>query len=505
MTLKRRLSIQIAVTLIGVALLGLAGIIGVSSLHTDLGVSLHANEQLRHIYTAGARVAAARALVERSTSSTAAAADELQRAVDLFDTYGATSETAWIDGTQPAAAQTRESMRQAVAELRTTLADESDSNVTSTFAAPYRRMADLIAATRQAVAHRQTIADRKQQWTLAIVTTLAVVVIGGLIVVAVRQYRSVMGPLNAVRRSASQLASGHFDERAASRGDEEFVALATDFNRMAADLQTLYADLEERIDIKSRELARAERLASVGFLAAGVAHEINNPLGIIAGHGERSLMRLTRGDGIEYSSSIRDSLHIICDEAFRCKRITDGLLALAHPGDETRGPVRLDKLALEVVGTLTALPRFATRDAIVHADPSSDWTVLGNAVRLRQVVLNLAVNALEATPATAGQIHIRFQNCGQAIAMHVVDNGKGMTATAMSRMFEPFYTDKRNIAPEGDAERLGTGLGLYIAQSIIHSLGGSIEAHSDGPGLGSVFTISLPSVATSVGMEQLNR
>jgi two-component system, NtrC family, sensor kinase len=501
MTLRRRLSFQISLTLAGVAMLGIAGVVGVSMLHTDLGVSLRANEQLRHIYTVGVRVAAARAMIEQSATSRGPAADEMSRAADLFDTYGQSPEAAWIDGTQAAAGDARVALRRAITDLRErpTMGNERTIDTAAAFAAPYGRFADLIAATRQAVARRQALADQKQRWTLITLTTLAVTVMAGAIVVATRQYGSVIRPLAEVRGSVRRIASGCFDERVAIHGDEEFVALSTDFNRMTADLQALYADLEERIDIKSRELAQAERLASVGFLAAGVAHEINNPLGIIAGHSERSLMRLARGDGTHNVTSIRDSLHIICDEAFRCKRITDGLLALARPGDEARGPVRLDRLALEVIGTLSALPRFVTRDAFVRADPSCDWTVLGNEVRLRQVVLNLAVNALEATAPSGGRIHIELQKRGPTIAMQVVDNGKGMPATVLSRIFQPFYTEKRGGPSDGAANRTGTGLGLYIAQSIIHSLGGSIVAHSDGPECGSTFTVSLPSAAASAG------
>ncbi len=148
------------------------------------------------------------------------------------------------------------------------------------------------------------------------------------IVVAIRLYKSVLGPLLRLQESVKKVAAGNLDERLPVDGDEELATLAGEFNRMAGELKSVHDDLERRIEMKSRELVRSERLASVGYLAAGVAHEINNPLGIIAGYGERSLQRLDRDRGDETIGYVRKAITVMCNESFRCKEITDRLLLL---------------------------------------------------------------------------------------------------------------------------------------------------------------------------------
>src|SRR5687767_7695057 len=137
---------------------------------------------------------------------------------------------------------------------------------------------------------------------------------------------------------------------------------------MAAELDAYYRELEQKVAAKSRELVRSERLASVGYLAAGVAHEINNPLGIISGYAEYALSELKRSGDTEDGDEPARSLQVICDEAFRCKAITQKLLSLARGGDdETRAPVSLLKVANEVTSVIGAMRDHRGKHLVVRA------------------------------------------------------------------------------------------------------------------------------------------
>jgi signal transduction histidine kinase len=315
----------------------------------------------------------------------------------------------------------------------------------------------------------------------------AVVVIGGAII-GIRQYRSVMRPIARLSDGVRSIATGNFSRRINTVGDDrEFAELGRDFNRMATELESLYRELDQKVAIKSRQLLRSERLASVGFLAAGVAHEINNPLGIIAGFGERAIQQLDdpRAEPATQVVQARQALKVICEEAFRCKGITDRLLSLARPGDETRTAVSLDTLVGDVVSNLVALKQYADRKVDVKSDAPDDLIVQANPGEIRQVILNLLLNALEATAPAVGQIQITIARRGAEVELSIRDNGRGMTPQTIEHLFEPFFTEKRN-------ESRGTGLGLSITHAIVAAHGGSIHAESAGPQQGSCFIVRLP-------------
>src|SRR5205807_3817675 len=133
--------------------------------------------------------------------------------------------------------------------------------------------------------------------------------------------------LNALHTAVRNVTAHQFTDRVVlTGGTQEFSALADDFNRMATELDGFYHALEEKVVAKSKELVRSERLASVGFLAAGVAHEINNPLNIISGYAELSMKRLAARSDTAAVKDTSQALQIIRDEAFRCNDITRKLL-----------------------------------------------------------------------------------------------------------------------------------------------------------------------------------
>jgi signal transduction histidine kinase len=231
---------------------------------------------------------------------------------------------------------------------------------------------------------------------------------------------------------------------------------------------------------------RSERLASVGYLAAGVAHEINNPIGIIAGYAEFCLQQLAKQNGKDAVAEAEKSLRVINDEAFRCKQIVQKLLTLARPGEESRGNISLGQVASDVVSIVTGLRQFQDRRIDLRVHEADDLRVVASEGEMKQVVLNLTLNALEAVDGTGAPVSIEVRRSGDVVELCVTDSGKGMTSEVLERAFEPFFTAKRGSA------RPGTGLGLSISHAIVDSHGGRIAAQSAGPGKGSSFTVQLP-------------
>jgi signal transduction histidine kinase len=318
-----------------------------------------------------------------------------------------------------------------------------------------------------------------------------------------------MVPLSGLSWAVRMVRAGRFADRIDLRGKrgndsetsrypEEFARLADDFNHMAAELDDFYQELEAKVAAKSKELVRSERLASVGYLAAGVAHEINNPIGIIAGYAEYALAELKQrvGNRVPDPGEIEKTLQIICEEAFRCKEITSKLLSLAKPGDAQRKPVNLADVAAGVASMVGGVRPFRDRRLSVRAEADDHNVLVVNAVEaeMKQVILNLALNALEAVPKETGEVRIHVARRGSSVELTVIDNGKGMSPVTLERIFEPFYTEKRGTgtSPADGGRRSGTGLGLSITHAIVESHGGKIAAHSDGPGKGSRFIVRIP-------------
>lgn len=300
------------------------------------------------------------------------------------------------------------------------------------------------------------------------------------------QYRAVVPTLAQMRDRVREIASGRLDQRLTYRGRDEFADLAVDFNRMVAELEALYQNLEERVETKSRQLVRSERLASAGYLAAGIAHEINNPLSIIAGHAELALKDIQKHPrGSEDAESIQ-GLEIIRDEAFRCKQIIEKLLSLIRNPDAPHTNVDLGPLAYDVASLVRGLKQFRGLTLEVRIDASQLLNVTAHEAEMKQVLLNLTINAMESVADGDGLVQIIGHENNGRVEVSVIDNGHGMTPEILSRVFEPFYTEKR-----GGEER-GNGLGLSIVHAIIQDHGGSIDAYSDGPGHGSRFTFRLP-------------
>ncbi|MGH7177874.1 MAG: sensor histidine kinase [Tepidisphaeraceae bacterium] len=350
----------------------------------------------------------------------------------------------------------------------------------------YEQLGSAARLCHDYIQQTQESANRELRAAIVAIGVLSAALLVGAVFISRSLYRTIMGPLDRLRAGVRTVAGGGFSERLPVTGDREFAELANDFNRMAAELDQFYHQLEQKVATKSKELVRSERLASIGFLAAGVAHEINNPLGIISGYAELSLKQTTPAQRDQMISDVRRALQIIRDEAFRCKEITGKLLTLARGSSDKRSPMSLAQVAREVAEMMQALRNYRDRRILVQLDEDEPLNVEANSTEMRQVLLNVTVNALEAVGSGVGRVRIEGRRTNGWVELSISDNGRGMTAEALERVFEPFYTDKRG------AGEPGTGLGLSITHAIVESHGGRIRAESEGPGRGSRFTVQLP-------------
>jgi signal transduction histidine kinase len=214
---------------------------------------------------------------------------------------------------------------------------------------------------------------------------------------------------------------------------------------------------------------RSEKLAGIGRLAAGVAHEINNPLGVILGYA-----RLLRKQA---APVLAGDLGIIEEEALRCKDIVEGLLDLSRPLPASRQTVDLRALTDDVVQRLRQAD--VLRDISVTVQGSG--SVEGHAPKLRQVLANILRNAAEAA-GKGGRVDVVLADEASGVAVTVRDTGAGFEPAVLSRIFEPFLTTKDR----------GTGLGLAISRSIARAHGGDLRV-ANAPEGGALVTLRLPS------------
>jgi two-component system NtrC family sensor kinase len=253
-------------------------------------------------------------------------------------------------------------------------------------------------------------------------------------------------------------------------------------------LRQLEASEREKAALDA-ELVNSSRLAALGRMAAGVAHEINNPLAAI---GELSgllddLMDPELVKSHPYGAMFKETAGKIQHHVDRARSVTHRLLGYARRMEPTRDTVDLNQVVTETVSFLEKEAHFRRVAIIQVLDPGLGQTVSDRS-QLQQVFLNLLNNALDAV-ADGGQIVITSQAVKDQLIVTFADDGGGMDAETMKRVFDPFFTTK----PQGK----GTGLGLYICHSIIHKLGGSLTV-SSAPGQGATFAVRLPRVAPEI-------
>ena len=288
---------------------------------------------------------------------------------------------------------------------------------------------------------------------------------------------------------------------AGSEDDQDYARLSRALNRIygriTRDREALAATVA-RLETTNRQLKRAhqdmlraEKLAAVGRLSAGLAHEIGNPLGIVTGY-----LELLGRRGLD-SAQRRDIVRRTETEIGRIGRILRQLLDLARPSPEAATAFCLHDLIVETAQVFEHQPLTADVTLICRLT-AGRHRVVGDVERLRQVFLNLMINAVDAIRETGdgrqGRLEISTENRDDRIVAALRDNGAGIDADRLPLIFDPFYTTKE--------PGQGTGLGLAVSFMIVEAIGGRMRAESR-PGEGTTISVSLPlAPAETSGAEQ---
>jgi signal transduction histidine kinase len=339
------------------------------------------------------------------------------------------------------------------------------------------RVAQRAAAEADAIA---TLVEREMasEHASAIQTTRLGLIAGGLFVLlalslsiafTVGLRRAVLKPLELLSSAARRFGSGAFHIRVGDVGEGEFRALSQAFDHMAEELQE-----------RERRLVESERMAAIGQLAAGIAHEINNPIGIIRGY-----LKTMGPDSPP--ETLREELQILDDEAAACQHIAEDLVAYARAPELRCDSIAMDRLLTETLRRFQETADGAELRVALDAAPGMAYADVG---RLRQVVLNLMVNAAQVSGGD-GVVEVSG-GPGERGAYEILvsDRGPGIPPEDRSRIFEPFFSRRPG----------GSGLGLAVCQGIVRAHGGSI-AVEDREGGGTTFRVRIPG-APAAGEER---
>jgi len=297
--------------------------------------------------------------------------------------------------------------------------------------------------------------------------------------------RRVLVPVRELRNGVQALGRGELGVVVPIRHADELGELAATFRLMSQQMSQGREELEHRVEERSREVLRTARLADLGSMAAGIAHEINNPLASIATCAE-GLLRETAGNGAPDVQNLREYLQIMRKEAMRTRDITARLLRFSRNDHASREIVWLGSELREVSPMFThqfADAGVALRLVVDGVGPA----ILGDASEWRQVVFNLLRNALDASPRGT-QVTVACRSDAEQVVLEVADEGAGIRPEDFERLFEPFFTTK--------APGHGTGLGLAIVHRIVTAHGGRVGAENRSP-RGALFRVVVPAAQPS--------
>ncbi len=308
---------------------------------------------------------------------------------------------------------------------------------------------------------------------------LVIAIFGALIL-----NRLIIRPLKNLLQATQEISKGNFNVQVPIDFQNEFGQLAQAFNQMAKELAEKQKNLEQKLkelEQTNEELRRtqnqlivSEKMASVGKLAAGVAHEIGNPLSIINGYIEF----LSRSKNL--SDDEKEILRRVNEEVRRIHQIIKDLLDYSRPPTGALEPVDFNQLVNETLNLVKLQKGFDRIETKLELDETLP-TILGNRNQLKQVLVNLLLNALDAMP-NGGTLIIKTKSDNHNVVAEVIDTGIGIAPEHLNKIFDPFFTTKE--------PGKGTGLGLSISLKLIENMGGTIEVESE-LGKGSTFRIKL--------------
>ena len=329
--------------------------------------------------------------------------------------------------------------------------------------------ADSIVRTVElGMVHAHVSATRSTRLGFGISALGLLLIFGLSIRYTARLRKAVLKPLGAIADSARKVGGGDFSVRLGAIGQGELRDVADAFDRML-----------DEISEREKRVLEAERMAAIGQLAAGVAHEINNPIGIIRGY-----LKTMGPDSPP--DVLREELRILDEEAAACQRIAEDLLAYARAPDLRIEDTAIDELIREAVRRFEdTQPRHRNR-IIVRAQPH---TIAVDAGRIRQVLLNLLRNAAQASPPDSPIEVLGVPPLvGDKYEIVVSDRGSGVKPEDGARIFEPFFSRRAD----------GSGLGLAVCQGIVRAHGGTITVDSR-PGGGAMFRVQLANSLSRLG------
>lgn len=336
-----------------------------------------------------------------------------------------------------------------------------------------------------------------------ILSFFGIALVGFLVIIGITYYmiRSITRPIGEMVAATRNITAGRFDQEVRSSDSSGEIALLADsFNAMLHSLRQMKGDLEEwgrtlELKVKQRteqlvamqaRVAQSERLASLGMLAAGVAHEVNNPLG-----GILALSALTL-ENMDKDHPDRENLEEVIRQTDRCRDIVRRLLEFSRQSKGHMARLDLNRILNETLSLMTRQAQFFNIQVVTELDPDLP-AVMADRSQFQQVFMNILLNAAHAMNER-GVITIctRVVPSEGVVEAAISDTGCGIPPDQVDRIFDPFFTTK--------ASGQGTGLGLSIAYGIITTHGGTIAVESR-PGAGSTFRIRMPALPAAAAAE----